>query len=43
MTVPAQEYKNNNIFNQKSSLKLFVFFKMGHSCYFSLGENQDTF
>ena len=39
MSEPAQKCKNNAIFNQKYTQKLFIAFKMAFYCCFSLRGN----
>ena len=41
MSEPALKCKNNAIFKQKYTIKLFISFKMASSCCFSLGGNLD--
>ena len=41
MSDPGQKCENNAIFKQNYALKLFIAYKIAHSCYFSFGENLD--
>ena len=41
MSEPALKHENNASFKQIDTLKLFIAFKMAHSCCFSFGGNLD--